>query len=553
MTFYLITGESCMESVVEDKTVQLFKEHGFHIVPPPEVKASRTIIVKQIDAVYKEATEEDFMNGISLVGFKSEILEVVKIPSEYQTPLIKIRFARIQMAEYALNNGIKIFEQSVPPKALHREVCIKLEPCTNCFAYNHIKTACPKNTAARCTVCAREGHRYYECPREETKCLNCREGHTTFDKTCSIRKKIIKEKTKEEINKENDRAKSRHRQYEEKHKIRNRKWDNSAHSTLPPGAFATIVTALVSATMIETRLRGTFQSTYDDILDHNLIPRVKLPVQVIDRLVQCQNDNDNEYQQGNNINTNIEPDVALPRFRTVTMYDAATTETEEEIETQPGGAAGFLTLEPGRATQEDKPKKLKCKRKRKAKAAARTEPMEEAPSRAPAVEDEFMGVPDQLSQLSSMSEHDSGTWDPRKKTKQPEDITPPANNSELELVSRPLCIEQETPPTPRGAIKYNRASGLRVREEGPMSKLQELRPIIFYPVSWKLTTPQVMLKFLDGQTFIHYVPPADGTKISTRKLIRDSLAQEKNPDLVINYCSLSDEDWKERFARLYPA
>lgn len=544
-TFYLITDESSLEDVVEEKALEIFKSQGFQVVPPLEVKSSRTVVVKQIDPIYKEATEQDYHSGISLVNYSSQIEEIIKIPTQYDSPLIKIRFSKVRMAEYALNNGIKIFEQTIPPRALQREVYTRLDICTNCFAYDHIKPNCTKPKIARCTVCAKEGHKYFECPKEERKCINCKEEHATFDKECTVRKQTLKEKTKKEIDKESNRAKSRQNTFEERKRIKNKKWDEKAHTSLPPGAFATIITALVSATMIESKLKGSFQTTYNDVLDWNQIPRVSLPENVINKLVECQ-DQEGRSNRNDNDRSSIADIIEGGPF---TSMDFTTTETEGEIEICPqDGSLNNTAAGHSKATEEKHKKKLKCKRKRKQTPTPAKHPLGAIGlSTTGNLSDNFSS-----GLISGLSEdEDLLTGEPIRKPKQSKKKTPPLNIFRG-IQSAPTQI-QKTPPPPEGAVHYERATCLKKTGEGPLKILQELSPIIFYPVSWNIQPREVLLKFLDGETFIHYVPPSDGSKISTRNLVRACLANGEHPEMVINFCSLQDDEWKNRFSRLYPS
>lgn len=539
-TFYLITGDSSLESIAEEETLNAFKDEGFEIIPPPEVRAARTIIAKQIDNIYKEAKEEDYERGISLVNCRAEIKEIVIIPTQYDSPMIKIRFSKIYMAEHALNHGIKIFEQLIPPRALQKEVCTKLDTCTNCFGYNHIKPNCPKPVAPRCTNCAREGHRYYNCPGGNHRCLNCGQGHPTFSRDCERRKALLKEKTRDEIKKENDRARTRQRNYEDKKHSKTSGWDDRPGVPLPADVFAVIITALVSATMIESKLKGTFQSTYDDVLDHHSIPRVSLPQGVIEQLVHSQ-DNSNRGNKMDNFSTASEMVQHFPDL------DNLTTETEGEAELITMDDMPLRRVSPHGASLQDTSTKKKKKCKLSKRKRIQTPPSNNQAPQAKLLHSENENGADSNHATcpSSMDEEVNANTVPTV------GFLMRAGASPLDILEKEgsLVFPEDTPP-PKGTITYTKAdTSISYSDISQMSKLQFIKPIIFYPITWKLDTYQILMKFLDGETYIYH--NSSDKNLSTRKLIRNCLAEGDSPQTVINFAGINEDEWKDNYIRLY--
>ena len=80
------------------------------------------------------------------------------------------------MAQRALQEGLVILYQRIPPRRIEREIFVRLQPCNNCFDYNHDTKNCNK--------------------RKMTLCSFCGEAHKTLAARCQIRKDLIKEKRK---------------------------------------------------------------------------------------------------------------------------------------------------------------------------------------------------------------------------------------------------------------------------------------------------------------------------------------------------------------------
>ncbi len=69
---------------------------------------------------------------------------------------------------------------------------------------DHATRDCPEDSNFKlCSECSTEGHLWYECREKIKKCVNCNEDHNTLAMKCPKRKMIIKEKRKDEIERQN--------------------------------------------------------------------------------------------------------------------------------------------------------------------------------------------------------------------------------------------------------------------------------------------------------------------------------------------------------------
>ena len=111
------------------------------------------------------------------------------------------------MVQKALTKGMVILHQFIPHYNIEKEIFVRLNPCRNCFAYDHKLEDCTQEKKMRCTFCG-GGHKQAECNAVAPKCINCGGEHRTLAAACKIRKELIKRRSKEI----RERSKSRSRQ-----------------------------------------------------------------------------------------------------------------------------------------------------------------------------------------------------------------------------------------------------------------------------------------------------------------------------------------------------
>ena len=110
--------------------------------------------------------------------------------------MLKIKFTSQQMVHKALTKGIVILHQFIPHYNIEKEIFVRLNPCRNCFAYDHKLKDCMQEKKRWCTFCG-GGHKQAECSAVAPKCINCGGEHRTLAAACKIRKELIKRRSKE--------------------------------------------------------------------------------------------------------------------------------------------------------------------------------------------------------------------------------------------------------------------------------------------------------------------------------------------------------------------
>ena len=149
--FFPIVKESEIEEIMKDEIFEKAKEEGFDIIAPIELGAMKTVIVKEVDSMIDEYSDEEVMVSIGALSEWAEVIEIYK----FKTPskMVKVQFKSGSMAQRAIKEGMVILNQRIPARRIEREIFVKLTLCNNCYAYNHEIKQCPKEKDdAVCTL-----------------------------------------------------------------------------------------------------------------------------------------------------------------------------------------------------------------------------------------------------------------------------------------------------------------------------------------------------------------------------------------------------------------
>lgn len=286
--WYITTEEQEYERYFTEEVKYFFITRGFDLLPPAEFNSLRTIVVRQLDVVYRQKTTAEMIGSIEDQNPWTEVEEIAFLPSKAAQGIAKIRLKTWRQAQHALNEGLKIWEQTIPPKYIEQEVFTRIISCSNCFCYQHYVKDCNMPVRKRCAKCGETGHSRVACLKNSDYCQSCKsDEHNTFDRDCPLRKASLQERNKGERKKERNKAMSRHKSFQERNRKFNiNKREDEDLKSLPSRAMAIIMTAVVSSIAINKRAPGSFQNTFDDILKYNRIPTVPLPSSVIMELTE---------------------------------------------------------------------------------------------------------------------------------------------------------------------------------------------------------------------------------------------------------------------------
>ena len=284
--FYAIVDDENLEKALTQESKNVFREEGYEVVPPIEYNALKTVVAKNLDYMIDSYTDEEIVDSIESLNTWAEVESVFKIP--VTSKMLKIRFKNSQMAQTAIQKGVVILHQYIPPTSIEKEIFVKLVPCRNCYGYDHREKDCTKEKKQRCAFCAGE-HIQRDCKETEPRCINCGGQHRTLAAACRIRKDIIKNRSKEY----RERSRSRKRQ-QQSYAAATRAGITfgDAGSTGAPTQSAgitplsseetknivtTILSAVVYAQYMEALEPGTYQKNISEMYKLNGLPPVKFP------------------------------------------------------------------------------------------------------------------------------------------------------------------------------------------------------------------------------------------------------------------------------------
>ena len=167
---------------------------------------------------------------------------------------------------------------------------VKLTPCYNCYSYDHKTQSCEINKQSICAFCAKTaGHTQNNCTETTPKCINCEGKHKTLALVCPVRKRLIKERSKDGRERSRSRSRARHVTYADLVTPKQQQQQQQQYFSPPTNVdgqntrdlVAKIITSITFAHYIETLKPGSFQSTMDDMFKENDLPKVNFPTSLI--------------------------------------------------------------------------------------------------------------------------------------------------------------------------------------------------------------------------------------------------------------------------------
>ncbi len=195
----LLLNDEHADSIFTMKIKEILEKNDFIPVLPPELKVKKSVIVTKLDDLIYERNESEIKDELSRSNswIGEEVDNVFKFPN---SPTIKITFTQSNFAKKCTEQGLLLFNLSVPQFDIKLETFIPIKCCMKCYELEtHATKECPKPKEFKiCSNCSTEGHLWFECKEIIKCCLNCGEDHSTLAMKCTKRKAIIKEKRKAE-------------------------------------------------------------------------------------------------------------------------------------------------------------------------------------------------------------------------------------------------------------------------------------------------------------------------------------------------------------------
>ena len=143
---------------------------------PPEIKAGRSVILKDLDTYLYDHSSDEIIGDIHQHNDWAKLSEVFKFPNSRS---IKLVFTHSALVEMCLSRGLNMFFMHVPGSHIKKETHAELIKCFRCFAIeDHLSFSCTKDSTYKvCSSCSAEGHDWRNCDASYKKGLNCHGNH----------------------------------------------------------------------------------------------------------------------------------------------------------------------------------------------------------------------------------------------------------------------------------------------------------------------------------------------------------------------------------------
>ena len=232
---------------------------------PPEIKARRTVILRQVDENVIARDVNDISAELQECNNWLSLVDVFVFPN---SPTIRLVCSSNEVATKALDSCVRLFNLSIPSSNIVQEKFVNLMTCNKCYAVEeHLASSCnrPKDYKV-CSVCASTDHTFRQCNSMIKKCLNCGGEHTSLSMSCPIRKQKVNDKK---------RLMSQHKSYADATSAM--RYTSATHSrTRDSDNMAKAFMCITISTMKNAEVPGSFESTLSHLLHINGLPKISL-------------------------------------------------------------------------------------------------------------------------------------------------------------------------------------------------------------------------------------------------------------------------------------
>ena len=116
--FYAIVNDENLEIAFTRESKYVFRELEYEVVPPIEYNALKTVVAKNLDYMIDSYTDAEIIDSIESLKEWAEVESVFKIP--VTSKMLKVRFKNNQLAQQAMQKGLVILHQYIPPTSIEK-------------------------------------------------------------------------------------------------------------------------------------------------------------------------------------------------------------------------------------------------------------------------------------------------------------------------------------------------------------------------------------------------------------------------------------------------
>ncbi|KAF2353098.1 Reverse transcriptase domain, partial [Trinorchestia longiramus] len=191
--FYAVTDEAnIIDKLTSNKVIEAFKKLNLKPIIPPDLRACRSVFIRQIDYYIGSKNPEEIKEEIQRIQPWLKVSEVIKI--KQYTHLLKIVTADITIAQRILTEGFKMFNTKITARQCEQETYTHILICYKCYKFESHTTHECRSTVQVCSECSSPDHLYTQCNSSIKKCINCNGAHRTLAASCPYRREVQKQK-----------------------------------------------------------------------------------------------------------------------------------------------------------------------------------------------------------------------------------------------------------------------------------------------------------------------------------------------------------------------
>ncbi len=156
----ILTEARDSDNLFKQTTLADLSNEHFIPVLPPEIKASRTVLLFGVDSHILQHSPQEIKDELQRINdfTNNNIDAVIKFPNNI--PMLKVTFLETPPALKCLETGLKLFNIRIPNYKIKQEEYVPIKTCMRCYAVeDHNTGECPKETEYKiCSECGTVGH-----------------------------------------------------------------------------------------------------------------------------------------------------------------------------------------------------------------------------------------------------------------------------------------------------------------------------------------------------------------------------------------------------------
>ena len=137
--FIIITSDENVEKLISTKTRESLLKDEFEVYTPYEHNANRTAVLRNIDSLIT-SVDKELKSDIERRNEWATIVDIIKIPTAPK--ILKIKFETVEMVRRATEKGMLVYNQSIPPQFIQKEIYVHLDMCYICYSYQQKTNTC---------------------------------------------------------------------------------------------------------------------------------------------------------------------------------------------------------------------------------------------------------------------------------------------------------------------------------------------------------------------------------------------------------------------------